>query len=336
MTADEVAWDEVACDELRAQTQETRPPEVVTLEPQSGMLPRVAAGDLSGGPRDWSDTDWVAHGAQGHRVPSAGPPLFTMSPGAAPGAVRGARRRRVIHSAIRLWLALLAVLVVAGGCWYALPRLGIGGSRRVVQDTGQRVQPVISLLSPQSGADVQRGVMAPLGSPLPGGVGPAPSRYLAPDKPSKYEISLIAAIGTPDKVIVVSKFSQTIHVYDHGRFIAGSYAITGRPQLPTPEGVWHIFLKTAPAVLYSPWPPGSEFYYPPAPVQFTMEFRDGGFLIHDASWHTTWGPGMNDWHYDAGAHEWEWGTHGCVTAPLPFIQWLYNWSPLGTTVIVYQ
>lgn len=299
------------------------------------------------GPRGWDDAEWVGGGTDisadhvgtGTHAPMGmeRPALTGRGRALAVGAHRqAAHRARLSGRVTRGALAALVVLTVVSGIWMVLPRFGIGGSTRVVGETGQRVQPVITLLSPNGSSVVQQGAAAPLGDPLPGGVGPAPSRYLAPDKPSKYELSLIAAIGTPDKVIVVSKFSQTIHVYDHGRFIAGSYAITGRPQLPTPDGVWHIFLKIAPAVLYSPWPPGSEFYYAPAPVQYTMEFRDGGFLIHDASWHTTWGPGMNDWHYDAGAHEWEWGTHGCVTAPLPFIQWLYNWSPLGTTVIVYE
>ncbi len=195
--------------------------------------------------------------------------------------------------------------------------------------------PVITLFAPDSVNRANQQATTPLDAPLPPGLPAAPSGYLAPDKPSAYELSLIAAIGTPDKVIVVSRFSQTIHVYQSGVFIAGSLAITGRPQLPTPVGVFHIFDKLAPATLYSPWGPGSAFWYPPTPVNYTMEFRTGGFLIHDAPWHHVWGPGMNDWHYDPVAREWQWGTHGCVAAPTPFVQWLYGWSPEGTTVIIY-
>jgi lipoprotein-anchoring transpeptidase ErfK/SrfK len=195
--------------------------------------------------------------------------------------------------------------------------------------------PVITLLSPDSPAAVRQDSTSPLGTALPTNVPGVPSQYLAPDQPSDYEMGLIAAIGTPEKVIVVSKFSQTMHVYERGHFVAGTFVITGRPALPTPSGVWHIFYKLAPATLYSPWPPGSDLYYPPTPVNYTMEFREGGFLIHDAPWHHIWGPGANGWHYDPIAREWQWGTHGCITAPTPFIQWLYAWSPDGTTVIVY-
>lgn len=253
-------------------------------------------------------------------------------------ALRVALRRR---NRLRLGLASVAAIVLGAVISVGMVNarlLDIGkwaASSRPTQKTAAYSPPVITLLSPDSPAAVQRNDTSPLDTALPANVPAAPSQSLAPDKPSDYEMSLITAIGTPDKAIVVSKYSQTMHVYDHGHFVAGTYAITGRPELPTPSGVWHIFYKLAPATLYSPWGPGSTFYYPPTPVNYTMEFRDGGFLIHDAPWHHVWGPGANGWHYDPIAHEWQWGTHGCVTAPTPFIQWLYDWSPLGTTVIVY-
>lgn len=244
------------------------------------------------------------------------------------------RRRRFVVVTSGLFLAAVLVVAVA-----AAPALrGTRSARqsgRTYQAPAPAVPPVITLFTPDSLNRANEQGTTPLDAPLPAGLPKPPSRYLAPDEPSDYEVQLISAIGTPEKVIVVSRFSQTIHVYQHGAFIAGSLAITGRPQLPTPVGVFHIFDKLAPATLYSPWPPGSAFWYPPTPVNYTMEFRKGGFLLHDAPWHHVWGPGMNGWHYDPIAHEWQWGTHGCVSTPTPFMQWLYGWSPEGTTVIVY-
>lgn len=195
--------------------------------------------------------------------------------------------------------------------------------------------PVITLLSPDAINRAQQATAGSQPAPLPTTVTSAPSQLLPPDKPSPYEMSLIAALGTPDKAIVVSRDSQTMHVYQDGAYVAGTYVITGRPDLPTPTGVFHIYYKLAPATLYSPWSPGSPYWYPPTPVNYTMEFKDGGFLIHDAPWHHVWGPGMNGWHFDPIAQEWQWGSHGCVTAPTPFVKWLYDWSPEGTTVIIY-
>lgn len=252
--------------------------------------------------------------------------------------VRAASLRRYTR---RLAMAAVAAIVVGAVVSASIANVHLLGfahrstSPHPTHQAAVDTPPVIALLSPESPAAVRENSTSPLGTALPTNVPGAPSQYLAPDQPSDYETGLIAAIGTPEKVIVVSKFSQTMHVYDRGHFVAGTYAITGRPTLPTPSGVWHIFYKLAPATLYSPWPPGSDLYYPPTPVNYTMEFREGGFLIHDAPWHHVWGPGANDWHYDPVAREWQWGTHGCITAPTPFVQWLYAWSPEGTTVIVY-
>lgn len=250
--------------------------------------------------------------------------------------VRTRHARKRPSFALRTSVVVLACAVIASLVGATIYRLDFDHHQitsAAKQGGTARIAPVITLFAPDGSTQSQAGAGSV--APLPVTSTSAPSQYLAPDKASDYELSLIAASGAPEKAIVVSRFSQTIHVYQNGQFIAGSYAITGRPELPTPIGVYQIFLKVAPAVLYSPWPPGSPFFYPPAPVNYTMEFRAGGFLIHDAPWHHVWGPGMNDWHYDSGAKEWQWGTHGCVTAPTPFIQWLYNWSPDGTTVIIY-
>jgi lipoprotein-anchoring transpeptidase ErfK/SrfK len=64
-----------------------------------------------------------------------------------------------------------------------------------------------------------------------------------------------------------------------------------------------------------------------------MGWLQGGFFLHDASWRSAYGPGTNDWHYDP-IDGWQYGTHGCITAPLQAIIWLYHWAPNGTTLEV--
>jgi lipoprotein-anchoring transpeptidase ErfK/SrfK len=283
-------------------------------------------------PDDWDDQPVGTRVRSTRRFPAVEDPDGRPQPR---GRIRHLRGRPPL--AARISVAVVACVVIAGLIGATVYRLHLGMQPIVAKThtAAPQTPPVITLLSPNSsGATPGTGATGTV-APLPVVTSPAPSQYLAPDKPSAYELSLIAASGAPEKAIVVSRDSQTIHVYQNGQFIAGSYAITGRPQLPTPVGVYQIFMKEGPVTLYSPWPPGSPFYYTPEPVNYVMEFRAGGFLIHDAPWHHVWGPGMNDWHYDPVANEWQWGTHGCVTAPSPFIQWLYNWSPYGTTVIVY-
>jgi len=108
---------------------------------------------------------------------------------------------------------------------------------------------------------------------------------------------------------------------------------TGGPELPTDHGVFHIYFKASPFVFHSPWPPGSPFYYFPTPVQFWMPF-DGGEGLHDASWRSDFGPGSNLAPTDLGTGRSIQGTHGCVNLPFDAAQFIWDWAPLGTTVVV--
>ena len=133
------------------------------------------------------------------------------------------------------------------------------------------------------------------------------------------------------KEIVVSLSHQWLWAYENGKMVFNSAVMTGRPSLPTPTGTYHVFLKLHPTWFYSPWPQGSPYWYPPTYINYALEWRAGGFFLHDSWWHSVYGPGTNGWHYDP-KYGWQWGTHGCVAMPLSSAAWLYNWAPIGTTV----
>jgi lipoprotein-anchoring transpeptidase ErfK/SrfK len=126
------------------------------------------------------------------------------------------------------------------------------------------------------------------------------------------------------KLIVVSLSRQVLTAYQDGAVVLTTYVATGRPQLPTPPGVYHIFARYSPYEMISPWPRTSPFWYPPSWTNFAMEFAGGGYFIHDAPWRSWYGPGSNL--YD--------GTHGCVNVPYSQMAFLWNWTPMGTTVVV--
>ena len=117
--------------------------------------------------------------------------------------------------------------------------------------------------------------------------------------------------------------------YDNGCVVGASPITTGRPGLNTPTGNFAVFYKTSPFTMVSPWPPGSPDWYPTTVVQWVLEFADGYFL-HDAYWENqnAFGPGsQNDVAQD-------YASHGCVHFPTVIMSWLYNWTPLGTPVII--
>jgi lipoprotein-anchoring transpeptidase ErfK/SrfK len=126
------------------------------------------------------------------------------------------------------------------------------------------------------------------------------------------------------KLILVSLSRQVLTAYQDGTPVLTTYVATGRPQLPTPPGVYHVFAKYSPYKMISPWPYGSPFWYPPSWTNWAMEFIGGGYFIHDAPWRSWYGPGSNIYN----------GTHGCVNVPYSPMAFLWGWTPIGTTVVV--
>ena len=136
----------------------------------------------------------------------------------------------------------------------------------------------------------------------------------------------------PEKAITISLSEQVIRAYEHGQQVFWSYTTTGRPGLETDPGSFKVYWKVSPWTMHSPWPQGSPYWYPDSKVQFVMWFN-GGDGIHDAYWRSRYGPGTNGPHYDPTGEDT--GTHGCVNVPYHNMVWLWDWTPVGTPVIVY-
>ncbi len=140
-----------------------------------------------------------------------------------------------------------------------------------------------------------------------------------------------ASYSNEGKVIVVSLSQGRLSAYDNGNQVYTSLIVSGRPGLETPTGTYHVFAKLSPTTFYSPWPQSSPNYYAPTYINFALEFKEGGYFLHDSWWHTVYGPGTSGWHYDP-QYGWQYGSHGCVSMPLNAARWLYSWAPIGTTV----
>jgi lipoprotein-anchoring transpeptidase ErfK/SrfK len=131
------------------------------------------------------------------------------------------------------------------------------------------------------------------------------------------------------KAIALNLTLQEAVFYDNGCVVRATPITTGRPFLRTPTGTFHVFYKTSPFTMVSPWPHGSPFWYPTGTVTWVMEFDVGGYFLHDASWEPSsmFGPGSENSYV---------ASHGCVHIPTPVMRWAYQWTPLGTPVIITQ
>lgn len=130
------------------------------------------------------------------------------------------------------------------------------------------------------------------------------------------------------KSIYVSLSFEEMIFYDNGCVANATSVTTGRPGETTPTGTYSIYLKRSPLEFISGYAPGSPNYYTPFLAQYGMEFLSGGYYIHNAPWEPAgaFGPGSEDDLADA--------SHGCIHTPLTTLAWAYNWTPLGTPVVI--
>jgi lipoprotein-anchoring transpeptidase ErfK/SrfK len=86
-------------------------------------------------------------------------------------------------------------------------------------------------------------------------------------------------------------------------------------------------------VFSSPDPVDSPLYYQPTKVNYGILYANYGFFLHDAYWRRKFGPGSNLPHYDPAAFNG--GSHGCINFKENDMARVYDWTPVGSPIIVY-
>jgi lipoprotein-anchoring transpeptidase ErfK/SrfK len=247
-------------------------------------------------------------------------------------------------------LALLALLVAACGLDTALPvRIATPTSPPPAEQ-----QDIIS--TPTAIAVIPTTAAAPTVAPT---VAPTAISTVTP-RPQPAGVPV--APSANGRVILVSLNRQQLYAYEDGVYVFTILVETGRPELPTPTGVYSVYHKDCSdlrwqsnakptsthnaycgehngdghqVVFRSPWPEGSPNWYAPTHINYALLFRDGGFYLHDAWWHQKFGPGGNVPHQLPNG-EWETGSHGCVGMPTAQAEKLYRWATIGTAVYIRQ
>jgi lipoprotein-anchoring transpeptidase ErfK/SrfK len=135
------------------------------------------------------------------------------------------------------------------------------------------------------------------------------------------------------KAIVISLREQTARFYEDGKLIFSTEVTTGRPEKPSPPGLHYAMYKQTNLVFSSPDPVDSPLYYQPTKVNFGILYANYGFFLHDAYWRRHFGPGSNLPHYDPAAFNG--GSHGCINFKESDMARAYDWTPVGSPIIVY-
>jgi lipoprotein-anchoring transpeptidase ErfK/SrfK len=117
---------------------------------------------------------------------------------------------------------------------------------------------------------------------------------------------------TAGKWIDIRLASQSLVAYEGQQPVYWATVSTGTSRTPTPKGSFRIYSKLRSGTMAGPG-------YRLPNVPYIMNFY-GGYAMHGTYWHNNFGYPMS---------------HGCVNMKISDAQWLYNWAPIGTLVVIH-
>ena len=135
-----------------------------------------------------------------------------------------------------------------------------------------------------------------------------PGRGSASPAPAPSPISA----PTSGKWIDINLAAQSLVAYEGQRPVYWATVSTGTAWTPTVKGRFRIYSKYRSATMAGPG-------YRLPNVPYIMNFY-GGYSMHGTYWHNNFGRPMS---------------HGCVNMRTSDAQWVYNWAPVGTLVVVH-
>jgi len=234
-------------------------------------------------------------------------------------------KRRALMTSVVAAMVIVCVGIVAGSSFLLT---ALNPPHPIARATATDAATSVATVAHQAPKVVRSTPTAPPPTPVPTAPGATPP----PPPPGPAPIGGVPGIG--GQLILVSLSQQWLWAYNYGTLLYDTPVTTGMPQLATPDGVYHVQFKEYDVTFYSPWPPGSPYYYSPVHVNYAMYFADYGYYVHDAPWRQVFGPGSNYPHTLPNGTT-ETGSHGCVNVPTPAGAWLYNWANNGATVDIY-
>ena len=121
---------------------------------------------------------------------------------------------------------------------------------------------------------------------------------------------------TYPKWIEVNVTTKRMYVYENANLVNTFLVSAGKPSTPTPIGVFKIFSKYAVQTMV-----GADYVQPNVP--WINYFKSGGYAIHGNYWRPP------DWFGNINS------SHGCVGLQVSDAEWVYNWAPIGTPIVIH-
>ncbi|MEG0267431.1 MAG: peptidoglycan binding domain-containing protein [Carnobacterium sp.] len=120
-----------------------------------------------------------------------------------------------------------------------------------------------------------------------------------------------------DNYIEIDLTSQHMWVYTNGQLFLETDIVSGKPETPTPKGVYYVWKKDRNATLT-----GEDYA---TPVDYWLPVDWDGVGIHDSPWQSNYG---GDSHLTRGSH-------GCINTPPTIMSKIYNQIEIGIPTVIY-
>jgi lipoprotein-anchoring transpeptidase ErfK/SrfK len=117
-----------------------------------------------------------------------------------------------------------------------------------------------------------------------------------------------------DKLLVANVTTKKLWAYQNGQLVNTFLSSDGKADDPTPIGEFKIWSKLTKQTMKGPG-------YVQPNVPWINYFDHSGDAIHGVYWRPASVFGTANM------------SHGCVGLPVDAAEWVYNWAPIGTTVI---
>lgn len=114
-----------------------------------------------------------------------------------------------------------------------------------------------------------------------------------------------------EKWIQIDLSEQRLTAYEGETAVFSALVSTGVASMPTPKGEHAIYLKVRSQAM------GGQGYYLPNVQYVSYFYKD--YALHGTYWHNNFGHPMS---------------HGCVNLTNDDAQWIFEWAPVGTRVVV--
>lgn len=138
-------------------------------------------------------------------------------------------------------------------------------------------------------------------------------RLVIPGGGSASPMPVTSSVSAPTagKWIEINIATQSLVAYEGQQAVYWATVSTGLARTPTPKGTFRIYSKLRSGTMAGPG-------YRLPNVPYIMNFYRG-YAMHGTYWHNNFGQPMS---------------HGCVNMRISDAEWLYNWAPIGTLVVI--